>query len=36
MMACRTQKTGCPTPKQNWGAERVLDEMSKPKKGRKG
>jgi hypothetical protein len=26
--ACRTRKTGCPTPRQNWGAEKVLDEMA--------
>lgn len=30
--ACRTQKKGCPLPKRNWGAEKVLDELSKPKK----
>jgi|GEM_PF-663992 hypothetical protein len=30
--ACRTQKTGCPTPRQNWGAEKVLDELMKPGK----
>ncbi|WP_346317293.1 hypothetical protein [Chitinophaga sp. YIM B06452] len=29
---CRTQKTGCPTPVKNLGAERVMDEMSKPQK----
>jgi hypothetical protein len=27
MGACRTRKTGCPTPRSNWGAEKVLDEM---------
>ncbi|MGN7819735.1 hypothetical protein HGH92_09815 [Chitinophaga varians] len=32
LMACRTQKKGCPLPKRNWGAEKVLDELSKPKK----
>jgi len=26
--ACRTRKTGCPTPRQNWGAEKILDEMA--------
>lgn len=31
-LGCRTQKTGCPTPKRNLGAERVLEEMSQPKK----
>lgn len=31
--ACRTQKKGCPLPKRNWGAEKVLDELGKPKKG---
>jgi hypothetical protein len=30
--ACKTQKTGCPQPKKNWGAEKVLDELNKPKK----
>jgi len=30
--ACRTQKTGCPSPRQNWGAEKVLDELNKPGK----
>ncbi|WP_188315818.1 hypothetical protein [Chitinophaga agrisoli] len=30
--ACRTQKTGCPSPRKNWGAEKVLDELNKPKK----
>lgn len=29
---CRTPKTGCPTPKRNMGAEKVLDEMSRPPK----
>jgi hypothetical protein len=29
---CRTQKTGCPTPVKNLGAERVMDEMGKPPK----
>lgn len=33
LAACRTQKKGCPLPKRNWGAEKVLDELSKPKKG---
>lgn len=32
MSACKTQKTGCPQPKKNWGAEKVLDELNKPKK----
>jgi hypothetical protein len=31
--ACRTQKKGCPQPKRNWGAEKVLDELGKPGKG---
>ncbi|MGN6511522.1 MAG: hypothetical protein ACTHLD_18805 [Chitinophaga sp.] len=31
-VGCRTQKTGCPTPVKNLGAERVMDEMSKPPK----
>ena len=30
--ACRTQKKGCPQPRRNWGAEKVLDELSKPKR----
>ncbi|HWV69807.1 hypothetical protein [Chitinophaga sp.] len=30
---CRTQKKGCPQPRRNWGAEKVLDELSKPGKG---
>lgn len=30
--SCRTQKTGCPTPKKNRGAEMVLDDMSRPPK----
>ncbi|GAA0528533.1 hypothetical protein [Chitinophaga japonensis] len=30
--ACRTQKTGCPSPRKNWGAEKVLDELNKPGK----
>ncbi|UYQ93077.1 hypothetical protein MKQ68_23635 [Chitinophaga horti] len=30
--ACRSTKTGCPTPKRNMGAEKVLDDMSKPPK----
>jgi hypothetical protein len=29
--ACRTQKKGCPQPRRNWGAEKILDELSKPK-----
>ncbi|WP_341841853.1 hypothetical protein [Chitinophaga caseinilytica] len=29
---CRSQKTGCPTPKRNLGAEKVFDEMNAPKK----
>ncbi|MGX5818414.1 hypothetical protein ACWKWU_09475 [Chitinophaga lutea] len=32
LTACRAQKTGCPTPARNLGAERVFDEMSKPQK----
>lgn len=32
-VGCRTQKTGCKVPKRNMGAERVMDEMSQPKKG---
>ncbi len=32
LSACRTRKTGCPTPRKNWGAEKLLDEMSAPKK----
>ncbi|SKA10843.1 hypothetical protein SAMN04488128_102842 [Chitinophaga eiseniae] len=32
LTACRTQKKGCPQPKRNWGAEKVLDELGKPKK----
>ncbi|HVI45421.1 MAG TPA: hypothetical protein VM802_11140 [Chitinophaga sp.] len=32
--SCRTQKKGCPQPKRNWGAEKVLDELNKP--GKKG
>lgn len=31
-VACRSQKTGCPTPTRNLGAEKVMDEMSAPKK----
>ncbi|MET3875545.1 hypothetical protein [Chitinophaga sp. OAE865] len=31
--ACRTQKKGCPQPRRNWGAEKVLDELGKPGKG---
>lgn len=31
--ACRTQQTGCRIPKRNMGAEKVVDEMNKPKKG---
>ena len=27
MSACRTRKTGCPQPRRNWGAEKILDEM---------
>lgn len=30
--ACRTQKKGCPQPRRNWGAEKVLDELGKPKR----
>ncbi|MBS0026208.1 hypothetical protein ACTJJ0_07535 [Chitinophaga sp. 22321] len=30
--ACRTQKKGCPQPRRNWGAEKVLDELGKPGK----
>jgi hypothetical protein len=33
LAACRTQKKGCPLPKRNWGAEKVLDELGKPKRG---
>jgi hypothetical protein len=33
LSACRTQKKGCPQPKRNWGAEKVLDELNKPGKG---
>jgi hypothetical protein len=29
---CRTQKKGCPQPRRNWGAEKVLDELGKPKR----
>ena len=36
LVACRSNKVGCPTPRSNWGAEKVLEEMSKPKKGDKG
>jgi len=36
MGACRTQKTGCPQPRKNWGAEKVLDELNKPTKKKKG
>lgn len=25
--SCRTRKTGCPQPRSNWGAEKILDEM---------
>jgi hypothetical protein len=35
LSACRTRKTGCPTPRKNWGAEKLLDEMSAPKKKKK-
>ncbi|MFY0252745.1 hypothetical protein ACDQ55_02205 [Chitinophaga sp. 30R24] len=31
--ACRTQKKGCPQPRRNWGAEKVIDELNKPGKG---
>ncbi|MBO9729129.1 MAG: hypothetical protein J7623_10885 [Chitinophaga sp.] len=31
--ACRTQKKGCPQPRRNWGAEKVLDELGKPGRG---
>ncbi|WP_167014686.1 hypothetical protein [Chitinophaga sp. Cy-1792] len=30
--ACHTQKKGCPQPRRNWGAEKVLDELSKTKR----
>ncbi|WP_158563258.1 hypothetical protein [Chitinophaga silvatica] len=30
--ACHTQKKGCPQPRRNWGAEKVLDELGKPKR----
>ncbi|PUZ27835.1 hypothetical protein GA0116948_106157 [Chitinophaga costaii] len=33
--SCRSNKVGCPQPRSQWGAEKVLDEMSKPKKGGK-
>lgn len=33
LISCRTQKKGCPLPKRNWGAEKVLDELGKPGKG---
>jgi len=32
LSACRTRKTGCPTPRKQWGAEKLLDEMSAPRK----
>ncbi|MBW8685796.1 hypothetical protein [Chitinophaga rhizophila] len=32
LSSCRSRKTGCPTPRKNWGAEKLLDEMSAPKK----
>jgi hypothetical protein len=32
LAACRTQKKGCPHPRRNWGAEKVLDELNKPGK----
>ncbi|PSL49649.1 hypothetical protein CLV51_101984 [Chitinophaga niastensis] len=32
LSACRTQKKGCPQPRRNWGAEKVLDELGKPGK----
>ncbi len=32
LTACRTRKTGCPSPRKNWGAEKVLDELNKPGK----
>ncbi|RAJ75510.1 hypothetical protein CLV59_109124 [Chitinophaga dinghuensis] len=32
-MSCRTVKKGCPQPRRNWGAEKVLEELSTP--GRK-
>ncbi|WP_153260002.1 hypothetical protein [Chitinophaga flava] len=32
LTACRTRKKGCPLPRRNWGAEKVLDELNKPKK----
>ncbi|MBV7533688.1 hypothetical protein [Chitinophaga sp. sic0106] len=30
--ACRTQKKGCPQPRRNWGAEKVLGELNSPTK----
>jgi len=27
LSSCRTRKTGCPQPRSNWGAEKILDEM---------
>ncbi|WP_108685467.1 hypothetical protein [Chitinophaga parva] len=35
LAACRSNKVGCPQPRSQWGAEKVLEEMSKPKKGSK-
>lgn len=35
LVACRSNKVGCPQPRSQWGAEKVLEEMSKPKKGGK-
>ncbi|MCW3462745.1 hypothetical protein [Chitinophaga nivalis] len=32
LTSCRTRKKGCPQPKRNWGAEKVLDELNKPGK----
>ncbi|HEY0272566.1 MAG TPA: hypothetical protein VGC22_05225 [Chitinophaga sp.] len=33
--SCRSNKVGCPQPRSQWGAEKVLEDMSKPKKGHK-
>ena len=30
--SCRTVKKGCPQPRRNWGAEKVLDELNAPGK----
>ncbi|WP_326995946.1 hypothetical protein [Chitinophaga sp. 212800010-3] len=32
LSSCRTQKKGCPLPRRNWGAEKVIDELNKPRK----